>query len=426
MSNIIETNYGKVKGIVCEGYIAYLGIPFAKPPVGELRFEPPMEAEKYDGVLLADHFRDKAIQQELGDLPLWGKEFYKYEEYNVPASEDCLYLNIWKPAEEAHNCPVAVWIHGGAFKNGYPSEIEFDGREYAKRGIILVTIAYRCNMFGFLPTPGEGIRTNIGLQDQIAALKWVYENIESFGGDAGNITLFGQSAGAMSVLYLCNSPLTKNMISKAILQSGAGYASDVVRTMNMEDAKKVYDDLLIAAGCANLEELKQIPAMELYRIFDSLPIMREVDLLSPVTDGEILPMSVDDSVDNKSMHKIPYMMGGNKNDLWMNESTKDKPVGELWDGICRLSDELTKQDMPVYVYYFAHDLPGNDEGAFHSAELWYTFGTLDRCWRPMTDEDYKLSEQMIDCWAEFMKNGRPDCTKASDWKAWPDGYKIFS
>lgn len=426
MGGEITTKYGKLKGVMRENCITYFGVPFAKPPIGNLRFEPPMEPDSYEGVLLADHFREKAIQKELNDLPLWGKEFYQNPEYNVPASEDCLYLNIWAPKDESlKDCPVAVWIHGGAFKNGYPSEMEFDGEAYAKRGIILVTIAYRCNMFGFLPTPGDGIRTNLGLLDQIQALKWVHENIAFFGGNPHNVTLFGQSAGAMSTLYLCNSPYTENLISKAIFQSGASYKTKVVRSLDMKIANRVYKDLLKASGCETLEELKQIPAMELYDIFDKLPIMSKLGILSPVVDGKVVPMELDDSIGQKNMRHIPYIMGVNKDDMAMNRATKDKPKGGMWKGTTNLATALSKMDLPVYVYYFVHDLPGNNEGAFHSAELWYVFGTLNRSWRPMTDEDRNLSSEMIDCWASFMKCGNPDNFGKEEWQMWPKGYKTF-
>lgn len=426
MDNIIETKYGKIAGVDHDSYLTYFGIPYAKAPVGELRFEAPQEAEAYDGILSADHFREKAIQQELGNLELWGKEFYQNPEYNVPASEDCLYLNIWTPkSEESKNCPVAVWIHGGAFKNGYASEMEFDGRVYAERGIILVTIAYRCNLFGFLPTPGEGKRTNLGLRDQLQALKWVKENIASFGGNPDNITLFGQSAGAMSALFLANSPYSEGLFCKAIFQSGAGYRSGVGELLDKESAEQVYSQLLQAAGCKSLQELKKIPAMELYNIFDGLPKMQEIGILAPIIDNDIVPLSTDDSISQGKMLKLPYMMGANKDDLWMEISTAEEPNGELWEGTCRLGTELEKQGCPVYLYYFAHNLPGNGEGAFHSAELWYTFGTLDRSWRPMTDEDYSLSKEMIDCWASFMKSGNPNADGTDKWGRWPENYRRF-
>lgn len=430
MMDVISTKYGKVKGNSYETYRTFFGVPFAKAPVGQLRFEPPKEPDCYEGILEAFRFKEKAIQQELGHLPLWGKEFYQNSQYNVKPSEDCLYLNIWAPKEEGPH-PVAVWIHGGAYKNGYPSEMEFDGQAYAEQGVILITIAYRLNLFGFLPTPGDGHRDNLGLQDQIMALKWIYENIEAFGGDKENITVFGQSAGAMSTLFLCNSPLTKGYIHKAIMQSGAVYKASLNETMNREKGKKVYEDLLKAADCKNLEELKQIPALELYEIFDKLPIMKEVEILAPVLDDYVVPVSVDESVSQGKMHQIPYMMGANKDDMWMENATKEKPVGELWDGMCRLAKAMADQGNQTYVYYFAHDLPGNEEGAFHSAELWYTFGTLGRCFRPMTKEDYALSKTMVEHWANFMKTGNPNGgseildTKAKKWMAYPEGYTTY-
>lgn len=434
MRTIRNTRYGKIQGIDCTEYIKYLGIPFARPPVGALRFEEPQAPDSWDGILVADHFREKAIQPELENLPLWGREFYGDPDYQVAPSEDCLYLNIWTPANACEKeakvgnekFPVAVWIHGGAFKNGYASEMEFDGEGYAGRGVILVTIAYRCNVFGFLPTPGEGHRANLGLQDQIMALKWVQENISAFGGDPENVTLFGQSAGAMSAMILCNSPLTKGLFHKVIFQSGAGYRSELNRSMEPRLQKQIYAELLEACRCRSLEELKQVPAMTLYQAYEQTKTMQEIQILTPCVDGYVLPEGVDASIAEGRMHLLPCLMGANKDDLWMQTPGRDVPEGDLWEGMLRLADILKERQNAPYLYYFAHALPGSEDGAFHSAELWYTFGTLNRCWRPMGRADQELAEELQDRWANFMKYGSPDRRKGqTDWLPYPAEFKIF-
>ena len=204
MSTVVTTRKGKIKGCAENGCLVFKGIPYAKPPVGELRWRAPQETESWEGTYEAVRFSDKAVQGDQ-NVGFYGKEFYADPAYDVGISEDCLYLNIWAPEEAVGEdakagLPVAFWIHGGAFMSGYGSEQEFDGAAYAKRGVILVTINYRLNIYGFLAHPwlskesDKGVSGNYGILDQIAALKWVFENIEAFGGEPGNITIFGQSS----------------------------------------------------------------------------------------------------------------------------------------------------------------------------------------------------------------------------------------
>ena len=248
----VTTNYGKIKGIDMGDYTVFKGVPYAKPPVGDLRWKAPQRMEPWEGVYSATSFGNSCVQSFWRD-DLYYPEFYADAEYIRERSEDCLYINIWAPNDNhGEKLPVAFWIHGGAFLGGYSSEKEFDGVEYCKRGVILVSVEYRCNVFGFLAHPwlsaeDENSRSgNYGILDQIAALTWVYENIEAFGGDKDNITVFGQSAGAMSTQTLVSSKATGNMIAKAIFQSGGAYAGGLSRDIpqaQQEAYGKIFEEV---------------------------------------------------------------------------------------------------------------------------------------------------------------------------------------
>ena len=267
-SIMVETKYGKIEGVDHGWYTAYLGVPYAKAPVGELRWKAPEAPDQYDGVLKAVEFQAKNWQRE-GSTPPWDKDFYDDPAFSRKLSEDCLYLNIWAP-KNAEKCPVAFWIHGGAFMGGSGGEKEFDGTAYARRGVIFVSIQYRLGIFGFLAHPWlteeAGTSGNYGMLDQIAALKWVYENIAAFGGDPDNITVFGQSAGAMSTQTLIESPLTKNMIAKAILQSGGSYGIGLHSDRTLKEAEGYGEILSEVLGAASLAEMRAKTAEEIQEV----------------------------------------------------------------------------------------------------------------------------------------------------------------
>lgn len=201
---------GILQGESRAGYTVFKGVPYAAPPVGELRFAPPQPPRPWPGVYTADHF--SAACPQLPEQPgsFYEKEFYSPPERQPRMDEDCLYLNIWTPAAAPEEqLPVALWIHGGAFDHGFGHEIEFDGAAFCRRGVVLVTVNYRVNVFGFLSHPWlEEGADNLGIRDQIAALSWVRTHIKAFGGNPDNITVFGQSAGAISTQTLVSSPLT--------------------------------------------------------------------------------------------------------------------------------------------------------------------------------------------------------------------------
>lgn len=420
------TKYGKISGIKEDGYRVFKGIPYAKPPVGDLRWKAPVPVEPWEGILKADHFRARGWQEgnedaAEGEVPYWKikllKEYYDDPTYLAEMSEDSLYLNIWTPAKSPEEkLPVAFWIHGGGFGSGWSWEKEFDGEAYCKRGVILVTIAYRLGMWGNLVHPWlneenpHHISGNYGILDQIEALKWVYENIENFGGNPENITIFGQSAGAMSCQYLVSTELTGDMISKAIFQSGGAHNNEALTGMTWVKAMEVGKEFVKYTKAGSLEELRAMPAEQLEKMTEEFSAQKQAGILFlPVTDGYVFKENTTDCLNNGHVKKIPYILGTTENDLFVTpDMLKTGEKGVLYNGCIEWSHMTEKLwDQPSYVYYFTHKLPGDDWGAFHGAELWYMFGTLDRCWRPFGPEDKELCNRILQYWTEFMKIGRP-------------------
>lgn len=420
---MIETKYGKLEGRDHGWYETYFGVPYAQPPVGDLRWRAPVPPQPWEGVRPAKEFSGKAWQAE-GSSPPWDKDFYDDPHYEYPSTEDCLYLNIWAP-KGGKDLPVAFWIHGGAFMGGNGMEKEFDGVEYARRGVLLVTVNYRLGVFGFLAHPWlteeAGVSGNYGSLDQIAALNWVYENIAAFGGDPKNITVFGQSAGAMSTQTLISSPLTEDKIARAILQSGGSYGAGLHRDIPLADQEEYGALFAESVGARDLADLRSRPAEEIFRALGAfLPqIMGRAGglIYAPTLDGKLLTAGYYETMDRGEIKRIPYLLGCTKDDIRL---APDAPAGrdsDLYKGCLAFSHKL--EDLgwdPAYVYYFDRDLPGDDQGAWHSSELWYTFGTLGRCWRPWAPEDYALSARMLDYWTNFMKTGDPNGPGLPAWK----------
>lgn len=425
---VIETKYGKLTGVDMGSYIEYRGVPYAKAPVGELRWKAPQVPESWEGVYEATEFNKRCMQEDYL-APPFDKDFYSNPEFAREMSEDCLYLQIWAPKEIGEGkLPVAFWIHGGAFMGGFSSEMEFDGKAYCERGVILVSVEYRCNIFGFMAHPWltaeneDHISGNYGTLDQIAALQWVYENIEAFSGDKDNITIFGQSAGAMSVQTLVSTKLTDNMIAKAILQSGGSYGGGLHRDMPLSE-QEMYGQIFVEIlGAHSLEELRAKTTEELMAAMGpfmgkAMPIAKSM-FLTPTMDGQVLEDGYYDLMDKGEIKDIPYMLGTTKDDIMVTpEMRANNTFSPLYEGCIGFSQKL--EDLgrkPAYVYYFTHDLPGDDFGAWHSCELWYMFGTMDRCWRPWEKHDYELSEKMLDYWVNFMRTGNPNGEGDQEWQ----------
>lgn len=428
----VKTNSGIVEGVCEKGCNIYKGIPYAEPPVGENRWTAPVKKTPWEGVWKADHFSRIPPQRVPDGTEPWGglyyKEFYTYPEYNREQSEDCLYLNIWTPRDAiGKKLPVAFWIHGGGFAGGYSSEIEFDGAAYAARDVILVTIEYRLGLLGFLAHPffdkenEKGVSGNYGILDQIEALRWVKENIEFFGGDPENITIFGQSAGSMSTQVLCSSPLTDGLFAKAILQSGISCEKTILYTPTLEEYERevasVVTELTEAKSAEDLRCLTVKEILELQdRVNERLFPLGKGLMIVPNADGVVLPVPVPKVWREGKMKNIPYLAGSVTDDLGASpEQVMAGNRGPLHEENLHWSFQTeSSYGKPAYIYYFCHSLPGDDAGAFHSAELWYMFGTHFRWWRPQTEEDRRLSEEMLLAWTTFMKTGSPSAD--SSWK----------
>ena len=409
---IITTEKGKIEGIEKENCFLYKGIPYAKAPTGERRLKVPEELDAWDGIYEADHFPNISVQrgQKSGDF--YYKEFFDDPEFITEMNEDCLYLNIWTPKEKG-KYPVAVYIHGGGFFNGYSFEKEMDGEAYCKRGVILVTINYRLGLLGFFAEKSLGYGSgNFGLLDQICAINWVNDNISAFGGDKDNITIFGQSAGGRSVEILSTLPCMKGKFQRAIMQSSGGYIDNDLGNMTRQEKEK-YIASYMKLHFLNMDRMmKMDPAKFVkmnYRLNAYITMRTRKGHVagSPCIDKEIFPYDTNYAVDKGLLNDVDIMIGGTKNDIFVSkQGSRSLETNEMMKGVLTYADKVSAH-RKCYVYYFEHDLPGDDSGAFHSGELWYMFGTLDRCYRPFDEEDYKLSEKMLDAWTGFMKNGDP-------------------
>lgn len=410
---------GQIQGVQDGEVYSYLGVPYAAAPVGDLRWKEPQAVTPWEGVKVADHFGPAAPQAPHTEGNPYTSEFFFNGDPEF--SEDCLYLNVWTkaPGKTGKKLPVALWIHGGGYTAGWGFEPEMDGKEWAKKDVVLVTFNYRLGVFGFLPHPllaqesGHNSSGNYGILDQIAALNWVHDNIAQFGGDPDNITIFGQSAGAGSVKTLVNSPLTGNLIKKAIIQSGGGVSKTpmLVNTNPVaagEAAKAVFD----WAGYDTLEKMRAASTSEIFNLADRYFAetgQRARLSSSPSVDGYLMTETFDAAATEGRIKDIPYMIGFTMNDM-----------GALGNGIANFCELREKAGKPAYAYEFARPLPDDAagshkmKGAFHSSELWYTFKSLANSDRPFTEQDYVLADKMLDCWTSFVKTGNP----GNGWEAY--------
>jgi len=406
----VEVDGGKLQGVPGkkENVMAFRGIPYAAPPVGDLRWKAPQDVIPWEGVKVADSYGNPAIQFERAEGSFYYKEF-QYEPL-APVSEDCLFLNVWTPATAVGHpeakLPVAMWIHGGGLFGGTGNEKTFDGSAWADRGVIMVTINYRLGYMGFLSHPelsaetGYGASGNWGNYDQLQAIKWIHNNIAQFGGDPDNLTILGQSAGAGSVRTLVSSPLAKGLVAKAIIQSGGGLnPKDAPKrpTINKDSLNKVALD---AAGFDSLEKMRKATWQEIMAV-EGLQGGNQ-------TDHNLIVKSFDEAVYDGTIMDIPYMIGSTGNDMNAENLAKScAAFGEYMNA---------HGSHPAYVYFFDRKLPGDDAGAFHSSELWYMFQNMDLCWRPMTEHDFALSDKMMDYWTNFAKYGNPNGEGETTWK----------
>lgn len=408
---VIETACGKLKGIDSEtGIHKFYGVRYATGG----RWEYPIEVTRWNDVSDATGFKAASIQRRTfykeQEDSFYYNEFRKDEGYTY--SEDCFFLNIWKP-ESCKKAPVIFYVHGGMFQGGCGNEKPFDGSGYAQKGVIFVTCNYRLGPFGFCSLPElaqrDGHTGNYGLYDQLTALKWICHNIEQFGGDPCNITVMGQSAGAMSLQQLCMSPLSKDYISKVIMTSGGGVSEIFANSTYMEKTYPFWEEVLSEVG-TTLEEWIKCDAKDLldsmFAVMQKYP--NGIQNCMPVIDGGIVPYSAEEMNTKRMQAKIPYMMGSTKDDLLpeeMHRMAKDWSILQSEQGL-----------IPSYCFYFSRNLPGDEKGSWHSSELWYTIGALENCWRPWEEKDYKLSDVMMEYFSNFAKCGNPNGESLPEWK----------
>ena len=406
MNYTITTPCGPIQGCPGKnpGTVAYKGIRYATAG----RWEHPRQVTHWDGVYDATHYGNCAYQPrafyneaEMPEKAFYYNEFRKGETYTY--SEDCLFLNVFAPdtATEGSKLPVLVYIHGGGFNGGCGHEKHFDEPVWPVKGVIGVTLNYRLGPLGFacLPQLQEeaGKTGNYGLYDQHTAISWVKANIAAFGGDPENITVMGQSAGAMSVQQHCLSPKSAGLFHKAVMSSGGG-VSKLMSAAKPEKNFAFWQAVMDRAGCADLAAFRALPVDQLYTVFQKArkEIKGGAMVISPVIDGELVVGTGVDILNAKKHMDIPYMAG----------STSEDVMPPIIYAMGR--DWCAAQEKPSYAWFFDRRLPGDDNGAWHSSDLWYWFGTLDNCWRPMEQKDLDLSEQMVSYLCHFAKTGNPN------------------
>ena len=436
MDYIVHTPCGAVQGVAGKkpGTAAYKGIRYALAG----RWEAPVQVTHWDGVYDATRYGANAYQSSAFTTPnpnnFYHKEFREGIDYTY--SEDCLSLNIFTPdtAKDGDNLPVLIYIHGGAFQGGCSNQKSFDEPVWPTYGVIGVTVHYRLGPLGFacLPELKEeaGFTGNYGLYDQLTAIRWVKDNIAAFGGDPENISIMGQSAGAESVQQLCLSPLSKGLFQKAIMSSAGGIFSARKTYWNPHRAKAfrflkktrrstyniftsqpaehyypLWQAVMKQAGCTTLAEFRAISPEALYKAFDGVKEAFPDMGAHPCIDGKLSVAPGAEILAAGKHMQIPYMVGSTSEDMI---PAALQELAKMW---------CEPQPKPSYIWYFDRQLPGDNEGAWHSADLWYWFGTLGNCWRPMTEKDYALSRQMIEYLCNFVRTGNPNKTGLPVWIA---------
>jgi para-nitrobenzyl esterase len=427
----------------------FMGVPFAAPPVGELRWKAPQAVAAWEGVRECTAPPASAMQGKPSPFFCWSKEFLIPEE---PISEDCLYLNVWTPAQTGNDkLPVIVWIHGGGFSGGSGTVPLYDGEAMARKGVVFVTINYRVGIFGFLAHPDlsaeaeNRVSGNYGILDQIAALQWVRNNITAFGGDADRITIAGQSAGAMSVNMLVVSPLAKGLFAGAIAQSGGMFGSDLTLGQTLPEAEASGKQLTDRLG-VSIDALRALPADSLLMIRGRYAITVDNVVIPPVREtfaqGKqndvplISGWNADDGVmfgppatpeQFKQMIKMRY--GANAEqflDVFPANTDEEAAQSQKltssltfgWNNYAWAKRQTETGKASAYLYYFKRVPPGEPNyGAFHSAEFGYALHTLSKWDRPFTDTDYRLEDVMSSYWVNFAATGNPNGEGLPAWPA---------
>jgi para-nitrobenzyl esterase len=474
----VTIDFGKLKGAYNSDHsvLMFKGVPFAAPPVGELRWKPPQPAKKWDGVRVGDKFGPPCMQTDVfGDILQFMRD--------AQPSEDCLNLTIWLPAsaKAKSKLPVFVWYYGGGFVAGGNSEKRYDGEALAKKGVIVVEPNYRLGVFGFLSHPelskesGHNSSGNYGLLDQVAAVQWVVKNIAAFGGDPHNITIGGESAGSLSVSALMASPLSRNLFQKAIGESGAFFPASPTAGMQLRPVSVTEQTgvkFAESVGAKSLAELRAKSAGELLQA--AAAKFNNGFAFGPNADGYYLPTDALSIYTKREQAKVPLLAGWNADEgkaqvllspqkttaasfkemaekrfgsnaaefLKLYPATNDDEAlvsAETLSGddfiafsTWKWMDLHSKSGAPVYRYHFEQipkakpgekidTLSVEEAGARHACEIEYVFQTLKLAHgdTPWADDDFKVSEAMATYWTNFVKTGNPNGS-GSDGKALPD------
>lgn len=447
----VKVKEGMVQGSVENGLSVFKGIPFAAPPVGGLRWKVPQPVQPWTGVKNATQFAPAPFQ---GGNPPSGK------------SEDCLYLNVWSPAKTAtDNLPVLVWIYGGGFSFGSTSESVYSGENLARKGVVLVTIAYRVGQLGFLAHPELSaenpakVSGNYGLLDMIAGLQWIKTNIKAFGGNPDKVTIFGESAGGIAVSMLCASPLAKGLFHGAISQSGGSFGPDRTTTYPGENMKRLAFaekqglEFMQKAGAANLAELRNMPA-------EKLPMGFGMPGAWPIVDGYVIPDDQHVLYQKGHYNRTPVLVGYNSDEgasfappktpadyiagvqkrygKFADPLLKAYPTAENhvpktardlardaafgWHTWSWASLQAKTEKPKVFYYYFDQhpeypaDSPLAGSGSPHGQEVAYVFGHTNPESKQASSTDQAISEAMMTYWTNFAKHGDPNGPGMPEWK----------
>ena len=456
----VQVDGGFISGIegAEDGIHIFKGIPYAAAPVGDLRWKAPAPIRPWEGTKKCNTYGPSAMQPPPEPFYMWSEEFLIREE---PISEDCLYLNVWTGAKRAtEKRPVVVWIHGGGFTSGGASVPIYDGEAMARKGIVFVTINYRVGIFGFFSHPeltqesSNNASGNYGLMDQITALQWVKRNIAAFGGDPGNVTIAGQSAGSISVVFLVASPLAKGLFQKAIAESGAGLLGRRPGTTRaalstLRQAEQAGMQVANELQANSISQLRNIPANDL---------QNQVKFYAyPTMDGYVLPESVTKIYTENKENNIRLLTGWNQDEGivmggFKNADEYKEEILTQWgtngrellrfypadnDSTAAISQKRLQRDLvfgaqnytlanlvssqgkDVYVYRFTRKVPGTgqykDFGAFHTGEVPYAYDNLKFVDRPWESIDHQLADVMSSYWANFIIFGNPNGGDLAQW-----------
>jgi para-nitrobenzyl esterase len=457
----VTVDGGAVAGTVADGVVSWKGVPYAAPPVGDRRWKPPQPVAPWRGVRAATQYANDCMQEPFpSDAAPIG----------TPPAEDCLYVNVWAPAKPAApRLPVMFWIHGGGFVNGGSSPAVYDGSAFARRGIVFVSLNYRLGRFGFFAHPalakeqGPAPLGNYGYLDQIAALEWVKRNVAAFGGDPGNVTIFGESAGGGSVHTLMTTPLARGLFHKAIVQSGGGRAGGIMTPRSLKEAEAVgvaFGKLVGVAGedAAALAALRKVPAADVVQKLNLMSMGAQRDTYAgPMIDGTVVAEEPETAFRAGRQARVQYLIGANDREfgfmplppaavegmlarfgaakaeaLAAYDPGKTGDLGEVGIGLAsdgamvepaRLMARLAAAaGQPTWQYrfsYVASSLRKDVKGALHATEIPFVFQTVRAKYGDATTpEDEAIAAAANAYWAAFATTGDPNGEGRPSWPAY--------